>query len=35
LPRMTAKRGDLKVISGFSERNAIIISRYSYGPGPV
>jgi hypothetical protein len=35
LPRMVAKRGDLNVISGFSERNAIIISSYSYGAGPV
>jgi hypothetical protein len=35
LARMLAKRGDTKVISGFSERNAIYISAYSYCACPV
>jgi hypothetical protein len=35
LARMPAKRGDLKVISAFSERKSIRISLYSYGARPV
>jgi hypothetical protein len=35
LARTAAKSGDVKVISGFSERNGIGISGYSVGAGPV